>query len=54
MPRSRTRSTSRWPTSASTDRLLVTGPNGAGKSTPIKALAGELRPDDGTVRTRGR
>ncbi|MFI7523430.1 TlrC/CarA/OleB/SrmB family ABC-F type ribosomal protection protein [Micromonospora globbae] len=37
-----------------TDRLLVTGPNGAGKSTLIRVLAGELRPDDGTVRTQGR
>jgi macrolide transport system ATP-binding/permease protein len=38
----------------STERLLVTGPNGAGKTTLIRVLAGELRPDDGTVRTRGR
>ncbi|MEV4198322.1 TlrC/CarA/OleB/SrmB family ABC-F type ribosomal protection protein [Micromonospora globbae] len=37
-----------------TDRLLVTGPNGAGKSTLIRVLAGELRPDDGTVHTQGR
>ncbi|MDO3700299.1 TlrC/CarA/OleB/SrmB family ABC-F type ribosomal protection protein [Micromonospora sp. C28SCA-DRY-2] len=37
-----------------TDRLLVTGPNGAGKSTLIRVLAGELRPDHGTVRTQGR
>ncbi|SCG64739.1 TlrC/CarA/OleB/SrmB family ABC-F type ribosomal protection protein [Micromonospora coxensis] len=37
-----------------TDRLLVTGPNGAGKSTLIRVLAGELRPDDGRVRTQGR
>jgi macrolide transport system ATP-binding/permease protein len=36
------------------ERLLVTGPNGAGKTTLIRVLAGELRPDDGTVRTRGR
>ncbi|SCF05246.1 macrolide transport system ATP-binding/permease protein [Micromonospora chokoriensis] len=37
-----------------TDRFLVTGPNGAGKSTLIRVLAGELCPDDGTVRTQGR
>ncbi|MFG2628910.1 TlrC/CarA/OleB/SrmB family ABC-F type ribosomal protection protein [Streptomyces sp. NPDC048473] len=36
------------------DRLLVTGPNGAGKTTLMRVLAGELRPDDGTVRTTGR
>ncbi|MFK4597762.1 macrolide transport system ATP-binding/permease protein [Streptomyces pristinaespiralis] len=31
-------------------RLLVTGPNGAGKTTLLRVLAGELRPDEGTVR----
>ncbi|MFI9289546.1 TlrC/CarA/OleB/SrmB family ABC-F type ribosomal protection protein [Streptomyces werraensis] len=35
-------------------RLLVTGPNGAGKTTLLKVLAGELRPDQGTVRVAGR
>ena len=30
------------------------GPNGAGKSTLIKQITGELRPDAGTVRFRGR
>ncbi|WP_329022697.1 ribosomal protection-like ABC-F family protein [Streptomyces sp. NBC_00690] len=33
-------------------RLLVTGPNGAGKTTLLGVLAGELRPDSGTVTHR--
>ncbi|MFI6874427.1 TlrC/CarA/OleB/SrmB family ABC-F type ribosomal protection protein [Streptomyces sp. NPDC050400] len=35
-------------------RLLVTGPNGAGKSTLLGILAGEVRPQRGTVRVPGR
>ncbi|MFI1013798.1 ribosomal protection-like ABC-F family protein [Streptomyces sp. NPDC020965] len=35
-------------------RLLVTGPNGAGKTTLLRVLAGELRPDAGTVRRQER
>ncbi|CAM5264825.1 TlrC/CarA/OleB/SrmB family ABC-F type ribosomal protection protein OS=Streptomyces tendae OX=1932 GN=abc-f PE=4 SV=1 [Streptomyces tendae] len=35
-------------------RLLVTGRNGAGKTTLLKLLAGELRPDEGSVRVPGR
>ncbi|MER6186869.1 TlrC/CarA/OleB/SrmB family ABC-F type ribosomal protection protein [Streptomyces sp. NPDC001652] len=35
-------------------RLLVTGPNGAGKTTLLRLLAGELRPEEGSVRVPGR
>ncbi|WP_405659022.1 ATP-binding cassette domain-containing protein [Streptomyces sp. NBC_01166] len=35
-------------------RLLVTGPNGAGKTTLLRVLAGDLAPDAGAVRRRGR
>jgi len=31
------------------DRVVLTGPNGHGKSTLIRLLAGELRPDQGSV-----
>ncbi|MFD9241448.1 ribosomal protection-like ABC-F family protein [Streptomyces sp. NPDC059556] len=36
------------------DRLLVSGPNGAGKTTLLRVLAGDLRPDRGTVGRSGR
>ncbi|MFD9036294.1 ATP-binding cassette domain-containing protein [Streptomyces sp. NPDC059567] len=36
------------------DRLLVSGPNGAGKTTLLRVLAGDLRPDSGTVVRQGR
>ncbi|NUW32704.1 TlrC/CarA/OleB/SrmB family ABC-F type ribosomal protection protein [Nonomuraea sp. SMC257] len=35
-------------------RLLVTGPNGAGKTTLMRVLAGELKPEQGTVRRPAR
>ncbi|MEU6982978.1 ABC-F family ATP-binding cassette domain-containing protein [Streptomyces sp. NPDC046324] len=36
------------------DRLIVSGPNGAGKTTLLRVLAGDLRPDGGTVVRSGR
>jgi branched-chain amino acid transport system ATP-binding protein len=36
------------------ETLAVIGPNGAGKTTLIGQLAGELRPDAGTIRFAGR
>jgi branched-chain amino acid transport system ATP-binding protein len=36
------------------ETLAVIGPNGAGKTTLIGELAGELRPDAGTIRLAGR
>ncbi|MEU9591670.1 TlrC/CarA/OleB/SrmB family ABC-F type ribosomal protection protein [Streptomyces sp. NPDC048193] len=35
-------------------RLVVTGPNGAGKTTLLRLLAGDLRPDEGSVQVPGR
>ncbi|MCU1503058.1 MAG: putative transporter ATP-binding protein [Ilumatobacteraceae bacterium] len=35
-------------------RIGLVGPNGVGKSTLLRVLAGELRPDDGTVRLEPR
>ncbi len=36
------------------EKLLVTGPNASGKSTLLAVLAGEIAPDRGRVRVRGR
>jgi ATPase subunit of ABC transporter with duplicated ATPase domains len=38
---------------AAGDRIAVVGPNGVGKSTLLRVLAGELRPDAGTVAAAG-
>jgi branched-chain amino acid transport system ATP-binding protein len=35
------------------ERLAVIGPNGAGKTTLFRLIAGELRPDDGSIRMLG-
>jgi branched-chain amino acid transport system ATP-binding protein len=35
------------------ERLAVIGPNGAGKTTLFRLIAGELRPDAGTIRMLG-
>ncbi len=36
------------------DRYVVLGPSGCGKSTLLKAVGGYLRPDEGTIRIKGR
>lgn len=36
------------------DRLAILGLNGAGKSTLLKAVAGVIKPNKGTVKTKGR
>jgi macrolide transport system ATP-binding/permease protein len=36
------------------ERLLIRGPNGAGKTTLLRVFVGELYPDQGVVRRRGR
>lgn len=41
-------------TVAAGERLLVHGANGAGKSTLLRVMAGLVRPDEGSVRRRGR
>ncbi len=40
-------------TVAAGDRIAVVGPNGVGKSTLLRVLAGELKPDSGTVTAAG-
>lgn len=37
---------------AAGDRVGLIGPNGSGKSSLMRMLAGEMRPDGGTIRTR--
>ncbi|MBX3029858.1 MAG: ABC transporter ATP-binding protein [Chloroflexi bacterium] len=41
-------------TLAAGERLAVIGPNGAGKTTLFRLIAGELRPDAGTIELLGR
>lgn len=38
----------------SVDALAIVGPNGAGKTTLLNVVAGQLRPDTGSIRFRGR
>src|SRR5581483_9423638 len=38
---------------ASTQRVVLFGPSGAGKSLTLQAVAGLLRPDEGTIALHG-
>lgn len=35
------------------EKVAIIGDNGAGKTTLLRLIAGELKPDEGTIKVRG-